>query len=92
MGSDDHAPNPPEYLTEAHRFRACFDLAPDLFIIASATSGQICDLNETACNWLGQNRETLLGSSIGQWLQASEKHSIRFSRDYPKIEMEQPRW
>lgn len=73
MGSDDHAPNPPEYLTEAHRFRACFDLAPDLFIIASATSGQICDLNETACNWLGQNRETLLGSSIGQWLQASEK-------------------
>lgn len=72
MGSEDHAPSQGKHLSEVHRFRACLDAAPDLLIVANATSGHICNVNQTACRWLGHDRESLLGSSVGQWLEGND--------------------
>jgi len=69
MGSDDHAPSHQDRVAELERIRACFDAATDLLFVISIPSAQIRDVNQTTCNLLGQNRETVLGSRVSQWFQ-----------------------
>ncbi len=68
MGSDAHDPKPHQRLAEPERFRGFVDAAPDLLLAIELPSGKICDVNQTACICLGQNREALLGSTVSQWI------------------------
>lgn len=71
MGSDAHTLSHHERLAELERFRACVDASPDLLFVLSLATGRICEVNQTACDRLGQSRDTLLGSTASQWFQDS---------------------
>ncbi len=70
MGSDDRAPRH-ERLTEMERFRAYVDAGPDLLFVLRLPSGLICEVNQTACDRLAQNRDALLGTMASQWIGGS---------------------
>ncbi|MBI5950676.1 MAG: PAS domain S-box protein [Chloroflexi bacterium] len=52
-------------LVELERFRSLLDQSNDLIFLVRIPSGQLADVNESACRHLGYSREALLAMSVG---------------------------